>query len=482
MKGWKLFVFTFALLFVVTVRVNAATKNVSNEAELRGCVTDSNVCKLTQNITITETIEIVSGQDVTITLGESTEFNITGTTTLKRLFKVSNGSLVIDGKGTITGYGRVFSVLGNLVTGEAAKKAELEIGKDVKVYAKDVSETDKTAEEVILIAGDGAVLDLYGLVQTDSSEASPKSRAAIQGIGTITGEDCRYTEINIYDGAKVIALNNDAIYHPQYGDLNIFGGEITGKTGIEMRAGNLLVLGGNIKGTAVPSSSVTNGNGSTTLGAGIAIAQHNTELELNVVVLGGTIEGYTALYESNPEENSAEATDKVSVAVLDGEFNAINGGREAVHSETEGVVVLAGGNYNTAVDESFLSEDSDMVEGQNGVTVVTAWDITVLPTENGTVTAVDKAREGEKVTLNITANKGYKVGTIKVTDDLFDEEVTVDGNSFEMPNASVTVEVTFVADDVKVPNTVDNVAIYVIAGLISLIGVGFTINKLRRNA
>ena len=136
-KGLKLFAFAAALLFAITVRVNAETKNVSNETELRNCVTESNVCKLTQDITLTETIEIVSGQDVTITLGESASpFKITGTTTLKRLFKVSNGSLVIDGKGTITGYGRVFSVLGNLVTGEAAKKQNLKSEKMLKYTQK----------------------------------------------------------------------------------------------------------------------------------------------------------------------------------------------------------------------------------------------------------------------------------------------------------------------------------------------------------
>lgn len=444
-KNLKLFTITFALLFVFIVNVNAETKYVTNEIELKNCVTESNICKLTQDINLTGTIEIVSGQDVIITLGESdAPFKITGATTLKRLFKVSNGTLTINGKGTITGYGRVFSVLGNLVTGEAAKKAELEIGKDVEVYAKDVSATDKTAEEVILIAGDGAVLDLYGLVSTDSSETSPKSRAAIEGIGTITGEDCRYTEINIYEGAKVIAAKNHAIYHPQYGDLNVYGGEITGLTGIEMRAGNLVVLGGKITGTDNKMLIINNGSGTTTTGAGIAVAQHNTKQELTVAILGGKIEGHQALVESNPQNNPEEATDKVNVVLFDGEFNAINGGTKAVSSDTDGSVIVLGGKYNKPLDNTVLMEDSEVSESEGGIySVTTKWDITVLPTENGTVTAPSKASTGEKVTLSITPNKGYKVGAIKVLNDLFEEEVIVNNNSFEMPNSSVTVEVTF---------------------------------------
>lgn len=417
-KIFKLFTITFALMFVCLIKVNAAEITVGNALELKNCVAASNVCKLTNDINMTETIEIINGQDVTITLGEgTTSFNITGATTLTRMFKISNGSLIIKGKGKITGYGRVFSVLGNLVTGQPAKKAKLEIGKDVEAYAKDVSETSKTAEEVVLIAGDGSVLDLYGLVSTDSSESSPKSRAAIEGIGTITGEDCRYTKINIYDGAKVLAPNNHAIYHPQYGDLTIYGGTITGITGVEMRAGKLVVKGGTITGTANSTVSTSNDGGSTTNGVGIAAVQHTTGLDLSVEITGGTIKGHTALYHNNTQNNNATEVNKVNLKIKNGNFETINGGTNAIFSDTK-ENFIEGGKFKGTVEDKFIDSSVEMKE-VNGVTFV--------------------------------------------------------GTSIPIDNTNNTTTV-------KNPNTGDSIATFLVIGFVSLIAGGFAINKLRRNA
>ena len=77
------------------------------------------------------------------------------------------------------------------------------------------------------------------------------------------------------------------------------------------------------------------------------------------------------------------------------------------------------------------------------VTFVKAdYSITVNAGEGGTA-GVDKnsANYGDEITLTVTPNTGYKVGTITVNDTLFD------GSSFVMPAEDVTVEVTFVKVD-----------------------------------
>ena len=122
-----------------------------------------------------------------------------------------------------------------------------------------------------------------------------------------------------------IALNGAAIMNIDEGSV------IEGATGVEVRAGNLTVNGGKFTGTVKPTKVTSNGNGTATVGAGIAVAQHTTALPINVVVKGGTIEGFTGLLVTNPE-NRGNA-DKVQVTVEGGDFSAINDGTNSIDRE-----------------------------------------------------------------------------------------------------------------------------------------------------
>lgn len=116
-----------------------------------------------------------------------------------------------------------------------------------------------------------------------------------------------------------------AIYHPQYGEMTVNGGEIEGATAIEMRAGKLVVNRGTMIGNGDPFESDPNGNGATTLGAAVAAVQHTTKLDLSVEINGGTLQGARAFYQANLQNNGKEALEKISItlgksAVYDGEI------------------------------------------------------------------------------------------------------------------------------------------------------------------
>lgn len=405
-KSLKIFTFAFALLFAITVKVNAAELLIGTESDLKDCVkTTGNICVLTKYINLTSTVEIKDGVDVTISLDkQGGALEITADDSVDPLFKVTDGRLVIDGVGRITGNVDVFSLLGNTTGGTT--KAELEIGEGVEV----VSNTSNA----VYIKGKGAKLDVYGNLLTNSQKYS-----AIQGNGN---KESAGTVINIYEGAIVKSSNTWAIYHPQDGELNVYGGTITGATGIEMRAGKLLVTGGTITGNGVFDSSAE-GSGATTEGVGIAVVQHTTNLELSAKVSGGTIKGYTALYHNNTQGNPEEAVNKVNLSITGGTFEAINGGKVAVYSDTK-ENFIEGGEFKGEVDEKFISEELETKE-IDGVTFV-----------------------GNSIP----------------------EEVIEKDNNDSIENNETN------------PNTVDNVAIFMIVGLISLIGIGLTVNKLRRNA
>ena len=139
--------------------------------------------------------------------------------------------------------------------------------------------------------------------------------------GGITNVDNKAPVINIQSTANLTSADGCGMYLAGYANTTIAdGASITGTTGIEIRAGKLTVNGGTITGTA-PSTTVTaNGNGSTTQGAGVAIAQHTSCLPIEVTINNGTITGATALNEANPQNNGSDATTKESISVVGGKF------------------------------------------------------------------------------------------------------------------------------------------------------------------
>lgn len=339
-----------AALVAMPVFVNAEEVNVTDVASLKTCVTKSeNVCMLEKNIELSETINITNGVGIELNLNG---YNITASAnTVDPAFYINNGSLVVKGEGTITAPKDAFSLLGNIVPGGESVKAELEIGADVEVISN--------TSNCVYLKGKGAQLDVYGSLLSKSTEY-----AAVQGNGTLNDKnDSGNTIINVYEGASIINETDLGIYHPQSGTLTVNGGTIRGTTGIEMRSGNLVVKGGTITGTYVPTEAESNGNGSTTEGAGIAVAQHTTKQAIDVKISGGTIEGYTALNEETTESNiTADDIKNVSITITGGTFNTINGGTDAIYSENNLVTVENGEFAGEVPEEIEISEGKEIYE------------------------------------------------------------------------------------------------------------------------
>lgn len=159
---------------------------------------------------------------------------------------------------------------------------------------------------------------LNAVLVTEATITSNCTFAALCGQGTMHG-----TSITI-NGGK-ISGELTAIYHPQYGEMTVNGGEIEGATAIEMRAGKLVVNSGTMIGNSDLFESNPNGNGATTLGAAVAAVQHTTILDLSVEINGGTLQGIKAFYQANLQNNGKEALEKISItlgksAVYDGEI------------------------------------------------------------------------------------------------------------------------------------------------------------------
>ena len=302
--------------------------------------------------------------------------------------------------------------------------------------------------------------------------------------------------INVHDGAEIedktnsenvgIALNGAAI-------LNVGKATIAGATGIEIRAGQLTLNGATVTGKNNSMVVKPNSSGTTTDGAGIAVAQHTTKLPIEVTINSGTISGYTAFYESNPQNNSTEDLAKVKLNITGGNFKTINGGTVAVYSAdktgfvtggyftSDPTAYLAAGKYviksdkagythtvtNTKPAEApvFVQENTEAKHGDSvsaDIKNQMTTDVLGKTEVNGVADAVNEDALLNKVKVDVTDNAVNKVDVeVKVDVQLTGGDLS-DGAknktlTFEAsPVATIKVNNVEKATNVKVSNSMLN--------------------------
>lgn len=487
MKKIKYLVFTILSLFGVSLCVHAdlTEVKVKDASELASCVTTTgNYCVLEENITIDSYI-MIDGVNVYVDLNGK---SIKGED-LPTIFRVISGSLNITGNGEISSKGSNASktgfglyVQGNTTIGSSAIKSELVVDKGVKVIAE--------GNSALFIKGDGAKATINGYLESKNSET-----ATISGNGTKTSTvDNGNTEIIINDDAIVKSETGHAIYHPQSGKLIINGGKITGITGVEMRSGELTINGGEITATANKTEVNPNNNGSTVIGAAVAISQHTTIQEIKLEINNGTLKGASALYESTPQNPNDKTI--VELKVNGGEFIATSETGHAIYSENKQNFV-SGGVFSKELDSELLSTNLESSKLEDGTYVVgEKHKVTIKENKDGKI-EVDKkeAIAGETVKITLTPNEGFRVKSVKVNGE------EVKDNKFEMPNEDVEIEATFEKLIIKEttittekndsdktfsnvdtnPKTGDEIFIYGIMGILSILGLTLTLKHKRIN-
>ncbi|MDY5975590.1 MAG: hypothetical protein SPI84_03005 [Anaerovoracaceae bacterium] len=136
---------------------------------------------------------------------------------------------------------------------------------------------------------------------------------------TINGNiKCTGNTIAVNDGAG-IEVSGTGIYLAGNGTTTVSDAAVKGKTAVEIRAGELNITDGEFTADAAEFSCNPNGNGTTTSGAAVAVAQHTTKQNITVNISGGTFTGIKALNESNPQGN--DPAPQVTMTVTGGTFN-----------------------------------------------------------------------------------------------------------------------------------------------------------------
>ena len=253
------------------------------------------------------------------------------------------------------------------------------------------------------------------------------------------------------DGAT-IESEGHGIYQAGVSDIVVKNANITGATGIEVRAGKLTVDNSTISGSGEFKSEANSG-GPTTDGAGIAIVQHTTNLPINVTISGGSISGPKAIYQATKQsQNTEESIATIRLSVTGGEFTG------EISSENLNKFI-SGGSFSTDLKNTGYLADSvgAEVKSADGSTYsyYTSMDDALAAAKPGDTVTDLKASAGQKVTLTLKYNDG---ATADITYNVAsDTTITLpapahrsgytfngwyDGSKFYAAGASYTVSAT----------------------------------------
>lgn len=284
-------------------------------------------------------------------------------------------------------------------------KAIIVLGQDIeaKITVPAGKEITIDLNGKTLSGADGAVIDNYGSLLlkngTVSLTSAPSSMSTIwvnkTAKLTINNDvkvtapdnsfcvsywsDCTSAEVNL---AGTLS-GGHGVYLAGAASTNIKNSTIKGSTGVEVRAGNLIVDNSEIAG-GESFTTQANPGGATTEGAGIAIAQHTTKQAINVTVNGGTVSGKYAIYEGNPQTNSPEDVAKINLSIIDGIFDG------SVSAEDVNGFVSGGTFTDAAVAKYVKSGNVAMSANQgNGFQVVSE--------ETAEANAAAKVQNGDSV-------------------------------------------------------------------------------------
>ncbi len=284
---------------------------------------------------------------------------------------------------------------------------------------------------------------------------------AILGNGSIDGNnEGTNAKFNI-NGGTIISDSALGIYAPSpNGVTTITGGTITGKTGIEVRAGTLNISGGTFNADTSELIITPNTNGGNVLGSAVSVVQHTTKLPIEINITGGTFSGYAAVYERNAMVNAPEDVEKIIYSISGGNFSATGGETVDIEDYTE--KFITGGKYTDLVTD-YVKDDYGEIAETNKVAVykyinVTAeqgtnGNLTIKKIEtkldNGTVVSQEetsnttlRALKGNQIAVTVDAQNDYNLLTVRETEE-GQASKSVPDNNVSCGTVDITIDAKF---------------------------------------
>lgn len=376
------------------------------------------------------------GLDETLTVDKDTIIYLNGKTitgNAMRVFNLIGGRLELAETGTVQVVGEInpaSSVIrvGFNPEGEVEEPAEavLEVGSGATVIGPcyGISVFGKGTKETVVI--NGTVI---------SSKASAISGNGSAGYGG--------TKITVGEGARISGAEA-GIYQPQAGVLTINGGVIEGKTGIEIKAGTVVIKGGEIKATEKTPSHAVNSNGPSTAGYAAAVVENavyagNAVLSISGGIFYGPVEKLTDSAKAE-SEYSIKYTDQSSIEYVASPENV----NEIVNSINTGIVRLSAGEYGDISITHGRSVSTAKTREGNPIAIDELSDDAVYSYYRTISDLTIKADKGAVIKGKLSAGSGHCYGTadnqivdpirnivIASTNNSYYSYITISNSSFE---------------------------------------------------
>ena len=314
-----------------------------------------------------------------------------------RVFNVTKGNVKIEGTGTI-------SVPKAYVTDMDSSSSVIRIGDN------DVNGTvSLTIGENVVVSTDHSYgVTIFGSATTETLTVNGRIETtdvpAVSGVGTQI-----YKGTTITINGTVKTTNENAIYHPQSGDLTI-NGKVIGQGGIEAKGGNITInKDAIVTATGTPNKPGINNNGCSTSGYAIAAVENKNGYAGSVVfnVEGGTINGKIAkLIDAKFDESGKES----KIVIQDGVFSEkpapeyIAEGLIA-YAQEEGKYIIKKSEVSTGVaDNVKLSDGSGNISDEQKETVIAA--VKEVVTNNDAVSSFGDTNTQDAISTTETTSEG----------------------------------------------------------------------------
>lgn len=314
----------------------------------------------------------------------------------------------LNGK-TLKEQGQVFDVYGNLTIKNGT--VELTAGEgNAAIWLNQTAKLTIESDAIVFVPTSNFAIAFY----SDCTAAELTVKGTLKGGNglTVNGTIANPGNKAIVDGAT-IESEGHGIYQAGVSDIVVKNANITGSTAIEVRAGSMTIESGTFTATANEYKCDPNGNGATTEGAALAIAQHTTKKDISVTINGGTFNGIKALNESNPQNNYPAP--QVDLKVTDGTFN----GDVSITDDKN--TSISGGTFTSDVSayvpNGYIQNENGAVETLGETNAVAKVGDTYYKT---LAAAINAASDGATITLlkDVTGSGIGATVTKKLTLDL----------------------------------------------------------------
>ena len=277
------------------------------------------------------------------------------------------------------------------------------------------------------------------------------------------------------NGGTLNSTISAAIYAPQVNGLTtITGGTLTGKTGVEIRAGKLIISGGTFNADTKNYTVIDNTNGVTTKGAAISVAQHTTKQPIEVIITNGNFNAKVPVSGTNPLNHSSDITDKVTYDISGGNFTSSSDVTVTVIGDNK---FITGGDFSNNVTKYVADGYGEKDITNNKIRVLPYRKINVVDGTDYDVVGLDKAFASDEIEIKPKDKTGYEIEDVIVIDK-DGNKINVINNKFIMPNKDITIEVKYKM--INNPVTGDNIVMYIVGLIIALLLLLIFLKKKKR--